>query len=155
MVTPYVHTLYCDDIRYEHDGKITFVGAINGLVVLETYPASIPKLCVCVWTVLPIDCRPKSIVTRITLGDNEISSQEITNIELPDRLTFPVGLEVSGDSEFSMINFNQHFVLCPLNVDGPSALRVSSVVDGQVLKGGTLYFAKSTAEARELAKQAK
>jgi hypothetical protein len=43
----FIHTLYCDDVRHEVGGKMTFVGAYQGQMVAEQ-PGELmlPKLCI-------------------------------------------------------------------------------------------------------------
>ncbi len=36
-------SIFCDDIRYEMDGKTNFIGAYRGILFLEQLPAILPK----------------------------------------------------------------------------------------------------------------
>ena len=42
------HAIFCDDIRMEVDGKITYVGvyATNTMLIRAAFPASLPKFCI-------------------------------------------------------------------------------------------------------------
>jgi hypothetical protein len=43
---PSGHTIFCDDIRHEVTGKVTFVGTYtNFLYIIGTLPVALPKLC--------------------------------------------------------------------------------------------------------------
>lgn len=43
---PFGHTLFCDDVRQEASGKVTFVGAYSGeMNVHSDGPVAIPQLC--------------------------------------------------------------------------------------------------------------
>jgi len=43
------YTIFCDDVRLEHDGKVTFVGAYSGRMhVNTTFPATLPKFAISV-----------------------------------------------------------------------------------------------------------
>jgi hypothetical protein len=46
MTEPYGHTVICDDIREEINGKITYVGVYQSdLIVNVPFPTSLPMLC--------------------------------------------------------------------------------------------------------------
>jgi hypothetical protein len=48
--TPFGHTLFCDDIRHEINGKITYVGTYRSeLIVFGSLPAVLPKFVVAIW----------------------------------------------------------------------------------------------------------
>src|SRR5579864_3625715 len=46
LSTPYGHTIFCDDIRFEINGKVTLVGIYAGDMVFgRELPATLPKFC--------------------------------------------------------------------------------------------------------------
>ncbi len=138
----YVHALFCDDIRQEIGGKVTFVGAYAGFAVIPAYPAVVPKICVAVWTVLPADARPKNIVTRLFLDDSEVLRLPTENIELPDKVGFPSELDLPDGAEVYTLQFPQLAIIGPLNLDGPAAFRVKVDIDGREIRGPSLYFTR-------------
>jgi hypothetical protein len=43
---PSGHTIFCDDVRHEVTGKVTFVGTYtNTMIINGTLPTNLPKLC--------------------------------------------------------------------------------------------------------------
>src|SRR5271165_3565530 len=36
-------TIFCDDIRAEVDGKVSFIGSYNGLMYVPSFPVTVPK----------------------------------------------------------------------------------------------------------------
>jgi hypothetical protein len=45
------HAIFCDDIRMEVDGKVTYVGvyATNTMLVRSAFPATLPKFCISIF----------------------------------------------------------------------------------------------------------
>ncbi|OJX68065.1 hypothetical protein [Magnetospirillum sp. 64-120] len=134
-----VHTVYCDDIRFEQQGKVSIIGTFGGAVLLPAYPATLPKLCVVVSVMIPLDIQPKQVRTVVCLGDDELKSHDVTDLSPPSR-DFPEGIEGPPDVDFHWVNVDQYFVLSPLVIDRPKALRVKVFADGEEYKGAALYF---------------
>lgn len=67
----FVHTLYCDDVRQEVSGKMTFVGAYQGdLNVRRVEPTILPKLCIVVNIQTPKITPFKSLLIRVLKDDS-------------------------------------------------------------------------------------
>ncbi len=43
--TPFGHTIFCDDIRQEVGGKISFMGTYRSYIYFPSFPMDIPKFC--------------------------------------------------------------------------------------------------------------
>src|ERR1700749_2758542 len=61
----YGYSIFCDDIRNEPGGKLSFVGCYNGVIfVPPEFPLVLPKLCVHVHILTPPSQPYNSIVVR-------------------------------------------------------------------------------------------
>ncbi len=68
----FIHTLYCDDVRQEVNGKMTFVGAYQGeLNVQRAENTVLPKLCIVVNVQTPKAQPFDSIFIRV-LKDEDV-----------------------------------------------------------------------------------
>jgi hypothetical protein len=45
MIARHVETLFCDDIRHEVGGKLSYIGVYSGGLFVRAFPVTLPKLC--------------------------------------------------------------------------------------------------------------
>ena len=45
---PHVETIFCDDIRDEVSGKVTYVGTYMSHLYAKNFPLSLPKFCIAI-----------------------------------------------------------------------------------------------------------
>ncbi|MCA1909587.1 MAG: hypothetical protein LDL39_14605 [Magnetospirillum sp.] len=134
-----VNTVYCDDIRFEQQGKVSIIGTFGGAVLLPAYPATLPKLGVVVSVMIPLDAQIKQVRTVVYLGDDELKSHVVTDLTPPSS-DFPADFEGPPDVDFHWHSVDQYFLLSPLVIDRPKALRVKVFADDAEYKGAALYF---------------
>jgi hypothetical protein len=53
MIARHLQTIFCDDIRHEVGGKLSYIGVYSGRLLVPGFPLSLPKLCVAVRAVAP------------------------------------------------------------------------------------------------------
>jgi len=47
--SPFGYSIFCDDVRYEIGGKLSYIGIYTGdLIVMGNFPATLPKFCIVV-----------------------------------------------------------------------------------------------------------
>lgn len=134
-----VHTVYCDDIRFEQNGKVSIIGTFGGAVLLPAYPATLPKLGIVVSVIVPLDVHLKQVRTVVCLGDEELKSHVVTDLAPPSP-GFPEGIEGPPDVDFRWVNVDQYFVLSPVMIDRPKSLFVKVFADDTEYKGAALHF---------------
>jgi hypothetical protein len=80
----YGYSIFCDDIRNEPGGKLSFIGCYNGVIFISgQFPLVLPKLCVHTHIFSPASRPFGSIVVRCYLpGDEKPFSEE--PIETPE-----------------------------------------------------------------------
>jgi len=49
------HVLFCDDIREEVTGKITYIGSYTNVMFVRVLPATIPQFCIVVTILTEVD----------------------------------------------------------------------------------------------------
>lgn len=68
----YGYSIFCDDIRNEPGGKLSFIGCYNGVIFISgRFPLVLPKLCAYTHIVLPASQPVSSIVIRCYLPGDE------------------------------------------------------------------------------------
>lgn len=89
---PYLHTVWCDDVRSELLNKLTVVGVYTGQAVFPARPAAFLKLCAWASFHWPID-EPWSDL-RIVARRND--GVEIVSALVPPKSEAPAGLVQEG-----------------------------------------------------------
>jgi hypothetical protein len=145
-----VHTIFCDDIRHEIGGKISFIGAYSGAMLVSQFPAVLPKLCLALSIVTPATQPFKKLSFRILkddekLAEGELSEQEFANFAEAD------GGKTEIDLKDRVQTFCSIFVFSPFKLDAPCVLRVRVDTEAEELRGIGLRIEQAPAH---LAQQA-
>jgi hypothetical protein len=129
-----VEVLYCDDIRQELSGKVSYIGSYGPEMWVQEFPATLPQFCVAVWINIPSDNATSGITVRF-IRDEEIITE--SHADLPDPDNFPRSQESDGPPSF--LGVQTAFILSPFVIDAPCTLRVRAITaDGEELKGVAL-----------------
>jgi len=128
---------FCDDIRHEVGNKYSLMGCYGNELLVENLPALLPKLCVQVRVITPIDKPVSKLIIRALMNDDIIAEMNVasdkTVPQIPSGMDNPVRTELSVVMTFS-----------PLPITEPSKLRIEAEADDEVLRGGILLFRESS-----------
>ena len=120
---PYAHASYCDDIRDEVGGKSTLVGMYHGALLVQSFPVTLPKLCVMLQVVLPAELAPDGLKIKIMkdgelLAEGEMSLPkfEAAMAAIPEEER---GAEASQEKAWVVAS---NFIFSPLKLDGPGVI---------------------------------
>lgn len=133
----YLHTIYCDDVRLEVGNKQSLMGIYSSYLFVPELPVVLPKLCIIVNLVTPIDKPLKELTIKIT-KDNE------TLIEVPvtgEQLSEPQSSIVENgemDNPDRRIVLNFTLMLAPFAIEKECILRVRAVTESGELQGNAL-----------------
>src|SRR6266446_595417 len=86
MAYPYGYTIFCDDIRDEIGGKVTFVGTYrNALLIHGDFPFTLSQLAMSISFVTQANLRPERLPLRVYLpGDPEDSPSIVGELAMGD-----------------------------------------------------------------------
>lgn len=142
--TPFGHSIFCDDIRYEAGGRQSYIGAYLGGMSAPSFPAIIPKFGVAVIFYEPVELarkRNQNVPIRVFVPGQEepaatvdlpAPSEEI--IETALRSTLPPDPDVPP-----LMMVQPSFVMTPLIIREPGRMKVRAFYpDGTVIKLGVL-----------------
>jgi hypothetical protein len=127
----YGYSIFCDDIRNEAGGKLSFIGCYNGVIfIADPFPLVLPKLCVHVHILSPASRPFNSIVVRCYLpGDDKPFSEE--PIETPqrhDQAELVANLKTDTGAPLFIVAATS-LIFGPLKLRGPGLMRVRAVID--------------------------
>lgn len=137
MIPRHVETLFCDDIRHEVGGKLSFIGVYSGGLFVPAFPATLPKLCLSVKIVTPADEPLRELSLRI-LRDEE-TLQEIALDEEQLAAASDSAEEMTEGQRNERVQMAQFMlVFSTIQFDGPCTLRVRVQTEDGELRGMAL-----------------
>lgn len=127
----YGYCIFCDDIRTEAGGKLSFIGCYNSaMFVTNEFPLSLPKLCVHFNVFSPADQPYKSLRVRCYLpGEDKPIAEE--SIEVP-ALQDQINLLTSLPKDQPMMPFivvAASLIFSPCEIKSPGMIHVRAVIN--------------------------
>ena len=134
MIGRHVETLFCDDIRQEVAGKMSFIGVYSGSLFVHQFPAVLPKLCLAVKVLAPAG-DPITEMKLQVLKDEEVL-QEIA-LDEQQLTAASESTDEDADSSSQLRVQMAQFMLAfsPIQFEAPCTLKVRVQADGEELRG--------------------
>lgn len=142
MIARHVETLFCDDIRYEIGGKLSYIGVYSDGLIVPTFPVTLPKLCLVVKIVTPADEPLRLLRLRVLKDDAVLQEIEVDEQQLTaasnsaDDLTEESRTERRHIAQFLL-------VFSPIRFDEPCTLRVRVRTECSELRGIALKVVRA------------
>jgi hypothetical protein len=141
-----VQTIYCDDIRQEIGGKLTYVGVYSGSLLTAAFPVALPKFCVAVTVVVDSFDPLEPLKLRILKDDEVLAEREFAASELLELA--PSAESAAADAAGDRVQIvNSFFMFTPFQVDTPCVLRVRVMLGNEELRGVGLRIEQMPAAA--------
>ena len=141
MTERHVETLFCDDIRQEVAGKVSFIGVYSSMLFVQSFPVVLPKLCLAVKLVSTANDQMDRIRLQV-LKDDELVREMIVD-EQQLAAASDSAEDSPNEAESHGFQVTQFFVVfSPMRFEKPCTLRVRLQVDDDELPGVGLAVAK-------------
>lgn len=124
--TPGGHTIFCEDIRTEFDGRNTLIGVYRHLIGLPTFPAILPKLGVAITYRQPNELPPLPV--KVRLISEPADGDQVTLAEV--ELDMP-GMRDQPALQDRWTVVDTALLISPFKVDGPGHLKVRAYTEGR------------------------
>lgn len=131
------HTIFCDDVRQEINGKFSIIGQFTRHLFVESFPTVIPKLCIVVQACSDIDTPAKRYSIEIRQNNETIVLQDV------DAAAITESLPVEKDQpEYSYTPYftQSIFVISPLHVDQKKYIDIYITVDSETVQAPGLII---------------
>jgi hypothetical protein len=126
------YSIFCDDIRNEVGGKLSFIGCYNAVMFVSTpFPLRLPKFCIHFHIVSPASKPYSSILIRCyTPGrDGPILEEPVDIPPIEDQQELVSASDHGSAPRFIVAGGS--LILAPLQIDSPGLIRVRALVDGK------------------------
>jgi hypothetical protein len=135
---PYVHTLWCDDIRMEVGNKPSFMGVFTGDLLVPAIPTVLPRLGAYTWVVWPNDEPLQSLRLQVIRDDGLVLAEVRPEGQTP---VLAAGVDHAAHQE-RLIGVNMGPVEIP---DGCRWFMVKVKTDGVELESAKLRVIRDPA----------
>lgn len=143
-MTPFLSTIYCDDIRQEVGGKLSLMGVYNAVMYVPQFPATLPKLWIMATYVVAHDEPPKSLRMRVFRNNEVLADLDAMPDYLQQLANAREPVVPMPDGSQRVINSSMHVCFSPLVLDGPCVLRVVAITDQGETRGLGLQVLEAT-----------
>jgi hypothetical protein len=125
--------LFCDDIRLEAGGKVSYMGIYgNDMLISGPSPVLLPKLSIAAHIQIPSSLERANLKVLV-LRDTDGNSEELISME--GEIERPPNIEVA-DNTFTQAIL--HLNAVPFQITKDCDVKVRAYVDGEEFKLGTL-----------------
>lgn len=131
-MTRYGYSIFCDDIRNEVGGKLSFIGCYSSVMfVTRGFPFILPKFCIHSFVVTSAEQPFRSVFIRcyVPTRRDPIIDERIETPNIPAQRSMVSELEPGFQAPRQLVA-SASLVLSPFDVMGPGLISVRALVDG-------------------------
>lgn len=126
-----VHAIYCDDVRPEVGGKVSFMGCYDNLMIVPSFPVSLRNFVVYAVITTEIDNPFKFLTVELWSSDQVLASHDINPEVVHDESDPRKG-------PFTFAYYTVWFPFSPFTISEATALRVVARCEAGELRSGAL-----------------
>ena len=134
MMDRQVSTTFCDDIRQEIGGKLSYMGVYGADMFVGGFPITLPKFCASLRVTTPADQPFRTLRFRLFRDADLLAEGEI---EEPQLMSSQAGLnevpEIDRKDMFTAIQVM--LVFAPLVLEAPCTVRVRVFTESEEMRG--------------------
>ncbi len=121
--SPIGYSLFCEDIRHEHDGKYSLIGVFPGNIGVVSFPAVIPKLGIAVYYRQP-STMPRGEVNLCVMWEPDGAAERRLLVSTPVDMS-----EMPTPGAGAWLAAAVNMVMSPFQAAEPGSLRVRGYRD--------------------------
>lgn len=134
-----VSTIFCEDIRLEQGGKLSYMGVYQSKMIVSHMPAVLPKLCIVITVRTEFDAPFQELLFRVmqdgeTLAELPIDTENI----MIQRSALLESDSVAGNDR--LLTVTGMITLSPFAIEKPAVIRVRAIADDEEIKGPGLII---------------
>jgi hypothetical protein len=132
MMERYGYSIFCDDIRNEPGGKLSFIGCYNAVMFTASqFPLVLPKFCTHFHVFSPATKPYESILARCYVpgSTDPIAEEAIDLPSLHDQMDLLVSLPKNGAVPPCIV-VAASLVFAPLEIPEPGMIQIRALING-------------------------
>lgn len=140
----HIQTIFCDDIRHEMGGKLSYIGVYSGRLIVSKFPVTLPKLCLALNVVTSASEPFHGLSLHVLKDQDTIAQWVLDDAQLDDALKATVETHADGAAPTQVLMANFLFVFSPFTLEGPCLLRVHAETGSEELQGIALRIEQTS-----------
>jgi hypothetical protein len=150
LPTPHGHVIFCEDVRHEVGGKITFNGVyLTEMNVGSGFPVILPKFCLAIHYYASVDDCDEPVQVKVMLPGATIEAPSMA-FEVPvgefKNVPYPPDLDPTDDFYVGGMFVAQ---FSPLKIDKPGKMYVRVIRGDKTFKWGALRVSQPISPAAD------
>ncbi|NMQ06322.1 hypothetical protein E4Q08_14205 [Candidatus Accumulibacter phosphatis] len=138
-----IQTVFCDDIRHELGGKLSYIGVYSGMLFVPIFPATLSKLCLAMNVLTPADKPFAKLTVRLLKDEDVLVEGTLDDAQLSAAVDLPTDDAMAKDRILALQSI---IVFSPFVLEGPCTLRVRAETEEGELRGLGLRVEQAPAE---------
>jgi hypothetical protein len=138
-----IQTVFCDDIRHEVGGKLSYIGVYSGVLFVPTFPATLSKFCLAMNVLTPADRPFATLAVRLLKDEDVLVEGTLDDAQLSAAVNVPADDVMAKDRILALQSI---IVFSPFVLEGPCTLRVRAETEEGELRGLGLRVEQAPAE---------
>jgi hypothetical protein len=139
----HIQTVFCDDIRHELGGKLSYIGVYSSVLFVPTFPATLSKLCLAMNVLTPADRPFAKLTVRLLKDEGVLVEGTLDDSQLSAAVDVPAEGVMAKDRVLALQSV---IVFSPFVLEGPCTLRVRAETEEGELRGLGLRVEQAPAE---------
>lgn len=139
-MTRFAYSTICDDVRQEVNGKMSYMGVYQGNMLCQGFPLQLPKLCVGITVVTPIE-RPFELLNFKGSFDGELLFEMLLDKDQIDMAMEGAIAFRPADAKFRSIQVMM--VMSPIAFSKAGEFKIEVDGDGQAIRCNGLSVQQS------------
>lgn len=126
----YLQAIFCDDIRQEVGGKLSYIGVYGRRLIVSQFPATLPKFFVALTAVTP-ESKPFQSLTFKLFEDDRLLGEHVFPEE--EVSAYATLISQTGPRQNGVQTISSALMLSPLVIAKPCLLRVRAQTESEEL----------------------
>jgi hypothetical protein len=132
MMERYGYSIFCDEIRNEVGGKLSFVGCYNAIMfTAKAFPITLPKFCIHFHVFSPVTQPYESLISRCYVpGQTDPVAEEAVGVPtLHDQMSLLADLPGNGGAPPCIV-VAASLVFTPFEIPEPGMIQIRALING-------------------------
>lgn len=127
-MTRFATSIFCDDVRQEVNGKVSYMGVYHNAMFCASFPAQLIKLCINISITTPISEPFKSLSFKGSYEGEPLFELPLTEEQIEEALAQAVR---QPDARFRAVQVMM--VIAPMALNKPGQLKIEVEADGETV----------------------
>lgn len=128
----YAYAIYCDDVRFEVNGKTSLIGVYADTMYIPAFPAHLSKLCAVVTAITPSDQPFKDFAIKATYNGTTLGEMAVTAGQME--------AQVNAEPTAPIKSVNAQLIFSPIALPAPGSIEITFTSEGQDIQCNALQI---------------